>query len=184
MRRFALCLAVLLCTCPAIFAGQSSGHWLDVPFVHQQKNGCGSAVIAMIMQYWQRALGRPAGAAASEIQQVLYSPQGHGIYASDLERYLSEHGYSTFAFQGTWDDLRDQLAKGRPAIVALKVGRNDLHYVVVAGLDAEQNVIFKNDPAQRKLLKQGRGNFEKEWKAAASWILLAVPRQDAPAPLH
>jgi hypothetical protein len=33
-----------------------------------------------------------------------------------------------------------------------------------------------NDPAQRKLLKQERSKFEKQWSAAGKWTLLAVPR--------
>ena len=34
-----------------------SGVWLDVPFVKQEKNGCGAASIAMVMQFWQRQQG-------------------------------------------------------------------------------------------------------------------------------
>jgi hypothetical protein len=68
--------------------------------------------------------------------------------------------------------------------VALKTGRDDFHYVVIAGIDERQDVLLKNDPAERKLLKQGRASFEKEWKAAASWMLLAVPQQDGQASLR
>jgi hypothetical protein len=32
-----------------------------------------------------------------------------------------------------------------------------------------------NDAAQRKLLKEDRNNFEKEWNAAGHWTLLALP---------
>src|SRR6266853_122064 len=79
--------------------------WLDVPFVKQQKNGCGAASIAMVMQYWQRQqnLSVPAAEAdAPEIQKNLYSQKGSGIYASDLEQYFQRHGFRTFAFTGTW----------------------------------------------------------------------------------
>jgi predicted double-glycine peptidase len=169
---------------PRVLADEPSALWLDVPFVRQQKDGCGSASIAMVMQYWERQLGRPVAADAEEIQRELYSRQAHGIYASDLERYFAGHGYRSFALQGTWDDLRQQIAKGRPVIVALKVARDDLHYVVVTGLDSQRNVLLKNDPAERKLLKQSRASFEKEWKAAASWMLLAVPQPDAPSSLR
>jgi hypothetical protein len=48
--------------------------------------------------------------------------------------------------------------------------------VVVAGVDAEQGVVLTNDPAERKLLKQARTNFEKQWTAAGNWTLLAVPQ--------
>ena len=179
----ALCLWLVPWVCaPLVRAEEPSAVWLDVPFVKQERNGCGAASIAMVMQYWDRQMGRLPAAAPGEIQRALYAPQAHGIYASDLERYLNEHGYRTFAFPGTWDDLQQQVAKGRPVIVALKVGRGDLHYVVVTGLDSRQNVLLKNDPAERKLLKQSRASFEKEWKAAASWMLLAVPQQDGPVP--
>ena len=94
-----------------------------------------------------------------------------------MERYLRQQGFQTFAFAGEWKDLKEHLDKGRPLIVALKSGGSSLHYVVVAGLNWQQDVVLKNDPAERKLLKQGRSEFEKEWKAAGNWTLLAVPQQ-------
>jgi predicted double-glycine peptidase len=186
MRRFFAWLAACawlasLVPAPVARADESFSGWLDVPFVKQERDGCGAASIAMVMQYWERQLGGAPAADANEIQRALYSRQAGGIYASDLERYFTEHGYRTFAFQGTWEDLQQQLAKGRPVIVALKAGRNDLHYVVVTGLDSRQNVLLKNDPAERKLLKQSRASFENEWKAAASWTLLAVPQPNGQA---
>jgi len=51
-----------------------------------------------------------------------------------------------------------------------------LHYVVIAGLDWEQGLVMVNDPAQRKLLKQDRSSFEREWSAAGKWTLLALPQ--------
>jgi hypothetical protein len=110
---------------PVAKADEPAGVWLDVPFVKQEKDGCGSASIAMVMQYWERQLGMAPAADAKKIQRELYSRQAGGIYASDVESYFTEHGYRTFAFQGTWEDLRQQLTKGRPLVVALKVGRND-----------------------------------------------------------
>ncbi len=63
-------------------------------------------------------------------------------------------------------------------MVALKPRRCLLHYVVVAGLDAEQGLVLMNDPAQRKLLKQDRASFEREWTAAGKWTLLALPHAE------
>lgn len=174
MLHWAKRLVALLCISGTVWAA-GSGVWLDVPFIHQQKNGCGAASIAMVMQYWQRQQGHLPNADATEIQRTLYSSKGHGIYASDLENYFQQHGFRTFAFRGEWNDLKDHLAKGRPLIVALKPGRGALHYVVVAGVDGQQGVVMANDPAERKLLKTDRSTFEKEWKAAGNWTLLAVP---------
>jgi ABC-type bacteriocin/lantibiotic exporter with double-glycine peptidase domain len=176
-------LCALFCLGGALAVAAPPGIWLDVPFVKQQKDACGAASIAMVMQYWQRQQGRPLEAAsdAAQIQRALYSPQAHGIYASGMERYFREHGYRTFAFSGQWADLRQHLEKGRPLIVALKPegAGAALHYVVVAGLDWEQGLVLVNDPAQRKLLKQDRSRFEREWSAAGKWTLLALPQVDA-----
>jgi ABC-type bacteriocin/lantibiotic exporter with double-glycine peptidase domain len=171
-------MLVLLLLIGVLFAAESGGMWLDVPFVKQEKNGCGAASIAMVMQYWQRQQHGPATPDAEEIQRALYSSEAHGIYTSDLEGYFQQHGFRAFAFRGEWNDLKEQLAKGRPLIVALKPARGaPLHYVVVAGLDEQQGIIVKNDPAERKLLKQDRSSFEKQWQGAGNWTLLAVPQQ-------
>lgn len=165
-----------LLVCGLALAAEGPGVWLDVPFVKQERNGCGAACVAMVMQYWQRRQpGLPAAPKAEEIQRELYSRRARGIYASDLERYFRQHGYRTFAIRGEWTDLRLHLEKGRPLILALRAGRDDPHYVVLTGLDWEENVVLKHDPAERKLLKQRRMDFEKEWTAAGNWTLLAVP---------
>lgn len=174
----AKCLVMGLLLGTALSAAGGSSVNLDVPFVKQEKDGCGAASIAMIIEYWQRQQGQPLKADADEIQRMLYSPQAHGIHASQLRAYLEQHGFRTFAFGGQWSDLGEQVEKGRPLIVALKPGgQNQLHYVVVAGWD--QGVVLINDPAERKLLKRERSQFEREWKAAGNWALLAVPRPDA-----
>jgi ABC-type bacteriocin/lantibiotic exporter with double-glycine peptidase domain len=151
-----------------------AGIRLDVPFVRQEKNGCGSAVLAMVIEYWQRnGAAVPAGAAdARTIQRTLYSKEASGIYASELVRYLEANGFRAFTFQGSWADLNGHLAKGRPLIVSL--GHSRLHYVVVAGVEPERALLLINDPAERKLMKLDRASFERAWKDG--WTLLAVPR--------
>lgn len=164
---------------PVLFAAgmaaQTAGLWLDVPFVKQVENGCGAAVLSMTLQYWARqgAAVTPAFADADRIQKQLYSAEAHGILASAMRRYLEEHGFQALVFQGQWDDLSHHLAKGRPLIVGMHTGRES-HYVVVAGVSEETVEI--NDPADRKLRKMGRAEFERKWRAAGNWTLLAVPR--------
>jgi ABC-type bacteriocin/lantibiotic exporter with double-glycine peptidase domain len=174
-------VVLLICICGSICAAQSTGAWLDVPFVKQEVNGCGSASIAMVMQYWHKQQGRPLSdsAQATQIHQALYVPGTDGIYASAMERYFENHGFRTFSFRGDWELLQQHLQKGRPLIAALKPSGSNrpLHYVVVVGLDPKQDLLLLNDPAQRKLLKQDRSDFEKQWRATGEWTLLAVPER-------
>ena len=174
---------LLLSIFAAVFAqaapAKSSGVWLEVPFVKQTEDGCGSASIAMLLQYWS-AHGAQVDAGRTDvaaIQKQLYSRKAHGIFASDMERYFRESGFREFAITGGWTDLREHLEQGRPLIVSIQPGsaKVPLHYVVVTGMDWEREAVFVHDPARGKLLRIERQEFEKEWQAARNWMLLAVP---------
>jgi ABC-type bacteriocin/lantibiotic exporter with double-glycine peptidase domain len=174
------CAVLLLASAFALIAAQPAGVWLDVPFIAQPENGCGAASVAMVMQYWEHGLHRAHSSRAEvdAIQRTLYSNSAKGIFASAIEGYLNDSGYRTFAIRGEWRDLQDNVAKGRPLIVALAPAgpQRPLHYVVVAGMDADGGAIFVNDPAGKKLLRISRAEFEREWNDARDWTLLALPQ--------
>ena len=163
-------------------AAETSGAWIDVPFVSQTSDGCGSASISMVIRYWESKNGQsdPPIANAERIQAALFSPAAGGIPASMMRKYFQEIGYRSFAFQGEWSDLKHHLEKGRPLIVALRasVAHGPLHYVVLVGIDSDRSYVFVNDPAQQKMLRISREGFESEWSATHNWTLLAVPRTD------
>jgi predicted double-glycine peptidase len=175
-----LCAALCALAVIAAHANSAPGVILDVPFIAQPKNGCGAASIAMVIEYWERggAAAHSDRANVQVIQRALYSKRAKGIFASAMEQYLDQAGYRTFAIRGNWSDLRENLEKGRPLIVGLAPqGPHDpLHYVVMAGIDWQNDWVFVNEPAQRKLLKMGRAQFEKQWAVTGNWTLLAVPK--------
>src|SRR6266850_1067308 len=84
--------------------GVSPGVWLDVPYVRQEKIGCGSASLAMLLAYWRPAASE-IGNDARRIQRELYSSAEQGIPASSMRNYLEGQGFAAFAFAGTWADL-------------------------------------------------------------------------------
>jgi len=170
-RRGASGLPLLTLLASLVWA-ESGALWVDVPFVGQEKNGCGAASIAMLLRYWSHENANP-----HQIYEALYSGDAHGIRGAEVERFLREKGFRTFVFQGAWADIEQHLAKGRPLMVCLNEGRaGPRHYVVVAGIDPARNLVLINDPARRKLLKIERGVFEKDWSAAERWTLLALPQ--------
>jgi ABC-type bacteriocin/lantibiotic exporter with double-glycine peptidase domain len=191
-KRWALCVAALAA---AIMAAQSPppsaqalptsaqaprGVWLDVPFVHQPREGCGAAALAMVIKYWAAHQGGPASPAdaadVDRIQHQLYVPRQHGIPASAMQSYLQQHGFRVFALSGRWSDLEEQLGKGRPLIAAIRPqGQKQFHYVVIDGVDPARGMVMMNDPAERKLLSEERAAFEKDWGATHNWMMLAVP---------
>jgi ABC-type bacteriocin/lantibiotic exporter with double-glycine peptidase domain len=166
----AAALALLFACAPD--AGQEPAIRLDVPFFSQTEEGCGAACIAMVFEFWGAT--RPDQAA---VMAQLFSPQARGIPADAMEHYFRANGFHTFAFRGNWVDLDRHLSKGRPLIVCLKgSARAPYHYVVVGGIDRQNQLILINDPAVRKLLKMHKSDFEKSWLASGNWTLLAVPQ--------
>jgi ABC-type bacteriocin/lantibiotic exporter with double-glycine peptidase domain len=177
---FAL-LAIALLSAALTLAADTAGNWMDIPFVAQSKDGCGSAVISMVMRYWAKQPEQRGQAQfdsdPQKIQQLLFVPAEKGIPASAMLNYFQQNGYRTFAFRGEWSDLRRHISQGRPLIVSLKTSgpRGPLHYAVVAGVDWERNYVFLNDPARGKMLRISREGFLQEWSPANNWTLLAVP---------
>lgn len=168
----------VLLTASVLLAETPAALWIDVPFVAQPREGCGAASLAMVMQYWAGKQGTAASVDSdvARIQHALYAPREHGIPAAGMGAYLRQHGFEAFAFAGKWSDLEEQIAKGRPLIVALRPqGQNELHYVVIDGVDSARGLVRMNDPADRKLLSEERARFEKDWSATHNWTLLAVP---------
>ena len=160
---------------------EKAGIWLDVPYVKQAEDGCGSAAISMLLKYWSahgtEIASRRADAAA--IQKQLYSREVRGIRASDMENYFKESGFRVFPLNGDWKDLLEQLKQGRPLIASLQPGgaKSPLHYVVVTGIDWQNGAVFLNDPARGKLLRVAREDFEKQWRPNRNWMLLALPEK-------
>lgn len=162
-----------------LLAAPSPALWIDVPFVAQTQDGCGSAAISMVLQYWEHRLRQtvPDLADPERIQSALYSRNARGISSAGMEEYFRTAGYRVYAFQGDWKDLRRNVEAGRPLIVSLKASGplGPLHYVVVVGIDEVRGFLYVNDPAQQKNLRISREGFESEWNSA-HWTLLALPQ--------
>jgi ABC-type bacteriocin/lantibiotic exporter with double-glycine peptidase domain len=172
-------LFVLLCAFGnAAWAAEPDS--LDVPFVRQVYAGCGSASLAMVMQYWVRNDQRldPAAADAERIHKAL-PVSSKGIPGSQLKQYLEANGFTAFVFDGELQDLQNHLAKGRPVVVCLAPRglRAPLHYVVVTAARAGDSSVVVNDPARGKSITIEADRFLREWKATGNWALLAVPAQ-------
>lgn len=156
----------------------AASDWLDVPFVPQVKAGCGSAAVAMVIEYW--AYRYPSlqyeAEDTGQIDRLLPASR-RGIRGEALRQYLERRGFRAFVFDGELADLEHHFKKGRPIIVcfAPKGPHAPLHYAVIVGVDAQN--VWMNDPARGKLVREDTGRFLDEWKVTANWALLAVPRQ-------
>ncbi len=141
---------------------------LPVPFIPQQKDGCGAAALAMVLRY----LDLPGD--HREIAARLQEPSLHGIRGSRLATFAQEQGLVAIPYAGDMQNIRAYLAKGRPLIVAWGLGRGRFHNVVVLGLDDANGDVIVHDPARGAHRRVPRQTFEKRWKEAGHWTLVVA----------
>ena len=156
-----------LMTIPALLLASA----LAVPYVPQQKDTCAAASLAMVLRYWN------ADVSHDDIAAELLQPQLHGILGSRLEAFARERGFTAIAYAGDMPQLRDYVEKGRPLIVAWKVGRGQYHNVVVIGFDGTIGAVVVNDPAVGAGRAVPVSDFEKRWAGAGHWTLLVLPAE-------
>jgi ABC-type bacteriocin/lantibiotic exporter with double-glycine peptidase domain len=143
---------------------------LSVPFVPQQKDTCGAAVLTMVLRYWNQTVSH------DDVARALVRPELHGIAGSRLAEFARERGLEALAYRGDMEHLRDFVGKGRPLIVAWHLGGSRYHDVVVVGFDDEQGAVLVNDPAVGASRSVRSATFEKRWAGAGYWTLLVTKR--------
>ncbi len=146
---------------------------LQVPFVPQQKDTCGAAALAMVLQYYGQDVRQDAIAAE------LVEPELGGIRGSRLAEFARRRGMVAIAFAGDGSVLREHVSKGRPLVVALSVGSDRNHDVVVVGFDDERGEVIVNDPAVGSGRRMSGEELERRWKKTGYWTLLVQPLADA-----
>jgi ABC-type bacteriocin/lantibiotic exporter with double-glycine peptidase domain len=135
----------------------------DVPYVEQEgETECGAASIAMVVSYWTRAEPSSVVAAFRPVSE-------RGISASRLRDYARKRGLASFVIAGTVDDLKRELAAGRPVLVGLSkpVAKKKVldHYEVVVGLHPDRKLVVTLDPSEGWQQNTFDG-FTREWQVA------------------
>lgn len=140
---------------------------LQVPFVPQEKDTCGAASLAMVLDYWGHSTPHDT------IASALLRRELNGITGSELAEFARWLGMQAIAYRGDRWQLREYLAKGRPLIVAWKLKRGRFHNVVVTGFDGDTLIV--HNPAEGASRRVSEKTFEKRWAGAGYWTLLVVP---------
>lgn len=141
---------------------------LGVPFVSQRKDTCGAAALTMVLRYWNEDVSH------DEVARALVRPELHGIAGSRLAEFARGRGFEAVTYRGDLAQLRDFVGKGRPLIVAWRLGGSRYHDVVVVGFDDQRGAVLVNDPAAGASRAVATGRFESRWAGAGYWTLLVT----------
>lgn len=131
----------------------------------------------MITRYWaEKGYPIPAEALdAAVIHQKIYSRKVKGSKASEVEAFFTSIGMQTYAISGSFADLAEHIAKGRPVMTGIRGGsRGQLHYVVVTAV--AEDYVRVHDPAIKPYYPMSVKDFEDRWAVTSNWMLLALPK--------
>ncbi len=148
---------------------------LDAPLIKQERQACGAASLAMVLEFWRAEAAKSGSALAEEIYAELRAGESGGVRLADMKSYLTGRGFHAFTVRGSGGLLEEHVGKGRPVIVGLRHGpKRDLHFVVVTGFNGRS--FWVNDPARKRPQSVKKEKFEGWWKAGDGWTLIAVPK--------
>jgi predicted double-glycine peptidase len=172
----------------SMFGGVESRNLIETPFVKQTSDtNCGAAALATVSQYLGVAVS-----VEDIVDDVKPSPLNQGFSIRQLRDVAMSRGLHAFAVRLSYVQLADQIQKGRPVIVPLRiVTYSDLermsgligraivdaikeptnHFVVVIGIQNER--IYLMDPGYG-VRRVDRDAFDAIWKPFDGAALIVV----------
>ncbi|HTI39577.1 MAG TPA: C39 family peptidase [Vicinamibacterales bacterium] len=156
----------------------ASSATLTVPYLPQSEDLCGGAAAAMVMRYWGAQDVYPDAFAS------LVDRSAGGIRTGALASSLQARGWTPLVESGSIERLQEQVARRRPVIALIAVGRGRYHYVVVLGRHDGRTIV--HDPARAPDRSLSDNGFDRAWAATDRWMLTLLPPADlhADAPPH
>jgi tetratricopeptide (TPR) repeat protein len=149
------------------------GHYIDgLRFFKQDKNFCGPAALAVVMNYWGDDITQ------EKIAEHIYKESIKGSLTVDLESYAYKRGFFAQAGSFTLDELGPKLRDGIPIIVIVQVmpfiKKN--HYLVLFGYNDTREVVIVYSGKEEPELMSYK-DFVRKWESAGKWALVVCPPQ-------
>ncbi len=147
------------------------------PVIKQkQQSDCGLAALAMVAGAWGRQWTVDELSARAR-------PGKKGLKLKVLRDIARERGFEAYAIKATREDLRKELAQGRPVLLGLMLPhdqrRNRSHFEVAVALDPRDGTVVTIDPATGDWMKRSPQVLDIEWKAANYAALVVVADKTA-----
>lgn len=173
MKRQLLCIALWLgvqACAPAVVNNRpqmpSQEGWAMVPYVkpviQKERKDCGVAATQMVAAHWKKTV------------RMVPEIGTNGVRAGQMKHALEASGLVAFVIAGTFVDLQNEIASGRPVITGLVLDKDKRrygHFVVVVGTSPRTSRLMIVDP-QRGYVVQSYSDFAPGWTKAGNVALV------------
>ncbi|MGH9921426.1 MAG: tetratricopeptide repeat protein [Nitrososphaerales archaeon] len=149
-----------------------SRHTLELPLVREDEdNICLPLVISVVSRYWGEEI--PISE-AKEIAKMY--PKMKGTIMTEGIELAEKHGFKSFIYQGSLQDLKKRIDQGLPPIVILPgIQETVQHATVISGYDDSTNRVLTYFPEPDKIGAITYRQFNESWKQDDNITMMLVP---------
>ncbi len=165
-------ISISLFACVSTHSIASSGHdhvISGVPFYPQERNRCGPAALAGVMNFWDVKVS------PSEIANEIYSDSAKGTLNIDMLVYPQKRGLRAQQYSGNTEDLKKKIDGGFPVIILVDYGfwvMEAGHFMVVTGYN-DQGFFVNSERKRQQFISEK--DLLKIWKKVDFCTLLIRP---------
>ncbi|MFQ5940384.1 MAG: tetratricopeptide repeat protein [Nitrososphaerales archaeon] len=149
-----------------------SDHLLELPVVTEEEdNICLPLVISVVSRYWNEEI--PISE-AKEIAKIY--PKIRGAIMMEGIELAERHGFKSYIYHGSIQDLKKRIDQGLPPIVILPgIQETVQHASVISGYDDSVNRVLTYFPEPDKIGAIKYKQFNELWKQDDNITMLIVP---------
>lgn len=176
--RLLLLLILLLTGCQPSYYNleyrfEGQGNYIkDVPFFPQEENYCGPASLASLLGYWGYKITQ------EEVARDVFTPEIKGAITVDMVNYARRNGFEATSYEGSLENLKEEVDKGHPLILYLHMGIPLVprrHYMVAVGYDETKKAVIAYSGREKDILIPYE-DLLRDWKRTGYWTLLILPK--------
>jgi hypothetical protein len=147
-------------------------HSITLPLVSEnEENICLPLVINVITKYWGEEIALEE---ATEITKK-YSGMKGSVMMEGIE-LAERHGFSTYIYKGSLNDLKKRIDQGIPPIVILPgIHETIQHATIVSGYNPEERRILTYIPEPDTIGAIPESKFEQDWEQDDMITLILIP---------
>lgn len=147
-------------------------HILELPIVSEDEdNICLPLVISVVSRYWNEEIPIQE---AKEIAKKY--PKGKGTIMMEGVELAEKHGFKSYIYNGSLQDLQKRIDQGLPPIVILPgIQETVQHATVISGYDESTNRVLTYFPEPDKIGAITYKQFNELWKQDGNITMLIVP---------
>lgn len=143
----------------------------NVSFFPQTRYNCGPASVASIMNFYGLSITE------EETAKEIYTAKLNGTLPIDILRYARTKGFDVSYYKGSIEDIKKQIARGRPIILFVGLGYFAYpvrHYIVATGYNDEMGYLIAHSGKNKDKVFSYK-EIQAAWEKTGFGTILITP---------